>query len=75
MIVSGLCSTTRTVLPLSRSWSRSRFIRAMSCGCRPIEGSSKTYVTSVSEDPRCRIILVRCASPPDSVPAGRSRDR
>jgi hypothetical protein len=26
-------------------------------------------------EPRCRIILVRCASPPDSVPDGRSRLR
>ena len=29
----------------------------------------------MSDDPRCRIILVRCASPPDSVPDGRSRLR
>ena len=41
-IVSGLCSTTSTVLPLSRSWSSSWFIRSMSCGCSPIVGSSKT---------------------------------
>ncbi|CPU64416.1 Uncharacterised protein [Mycobacteroides abscessus] len=41
-IVSGLCSTTRTVLPLSRSWSRRPFMRSMSCGCRPMVGSSKT---------------------------------
>ncbi len=38
-------------------------------------GSSKTYVTSVSDEPRWRISLVRCASPPDSVPDGRSSDR
>lgn len=41
-MTSGLCSTTRTVLPLSRNCSRRSFIRAMSCGCRPIVGSSKT---------------------------------
>ena len=41
-IVSGLCSTTSTVLPLSRSCSSRSFIRWMSCGCRPIVGSSKT---------------------------------
>ena len=41
-IASGLCSTTRTVLPLSRSRSSSSFIRSMSWGCRPIVGSSKT---------------------------------
>jgi hypothetical protein len=31
-IASGLCSTTRTVLPLSRSRTSSSFIRSMSCG-------------------------------------------
>ncbi len=41
-IVSGLCSTTRTVLPLSRSRSSRSFIRWMSWGCSPIVGSSKT---------------------------------
>ena len=41
-IVSGLCSTTSTVLPLSRSRSSRSFIRWMSCGCSPIVGSSKT---------------------------------
>ena len=41
-MVSGLCSTTRTVLPLSRSCSRRVFMRAMSCGCRPTVGSSNT---------------------------------
>ena len=41
-IASGLCSTTSTVLPLSRSRSSRSFIRWMSCGCRPMVGSSKT---------------------------------
>ncbi|MEV7557383.1 ABC transporter ATP-binding protein [Streptomyces sp. NPDC089795] len=41
-IVSGLCSTTSTVLPLSRSRRSRSFMRWMSCGCRPIVGSSKT---------------------------------
>ena len=50
-------------------------MRWMSCGCSPIVGSSNTYVTSVSDEPRWRIIFVRCASPPDSVPDGRSRLR
>ncbi len=74
-MTSGLCSTTSTVLPLSRSRSSRSFIRRMSWGCRPAVGSSKTYVTSVSEEPRWRIIFVRWASPPESVPAGRSRER
>jgi excinuclease UvrABC ATPase subunit len=38
-------------------------------------GSSLTDVTYVFDEPRWRIILVRCDSPPDSVPAGRSSDR
>ena len=41
-IESGSCSTTSTVLPLSRSRSRSSFIRWMSWGCSPAVGSSKT---------------------------------
>ena len=41
-MVSGLCSTTRTVLPLSRSRSSRSFMRWMSWGCRPMVGSSKT---------------------------------
>ena len=41
-IVSGSCSTTSTVLPLSRSRSSRSFIRWMSWGCRPVVGSSKT---------------------------------
>ena len=41
-IASGLCSTTSTVLPLSRSCSSRSFIRWMSCGCSPMVGSSKT---------------------------------
>ena len=73
-IVWGLCSTTSTVLPLSRNRRSNSFIRWMSCGCRPAVGSSKTYVMSVREDPRWRIILTRCASPPDSVPDGRSSE-
>ena len=50
-------------------------MRWMSCGCIPMLGSSNTYVTSVSGEPRWRIILVRCASPPDSVPDDRLRER
>ena len=41
-MLSGLCSTTSTVLPLSRSCSSRRFMRWMSCGCSPMVGSSKT---------------------------------
>nr|BFF16926.1 hypothetical protein GCM10025730_04470 [Promicromonospora thailandica] len=41
-MVSGLCSTTSTVLPLSRSCSSRSFMRRTSCGCRPMVGSSNT---------------------------------
>ena len=50
-------------------------MRSTSWACRPMVGSSKTYVTSVSDEPRWRIIRVRCASPPLRVPEGRSRVR
>ncbi len=74
-MVSGLCSTTSTVLPVSHSASSRRFIRWMSCGCRPAVGSSKTYVTSVRLELRWRTIFTRCASPPDSVADSRLRLR
>jgi len=41
-MTSGLCSTTRTVLPLSRSRRRRSFIRRTSCGWSPTVGSSNT---------------------------------
>ena len=50
-------------------------MRWMSCGWSPMVGSSKTYVMSVSAEPRWRIMRVRCDSPPDRVPDGRSRLR
>jgi hypothetical protein len=41
-MTSGLCSTTSTVLPLSRRRRSSSFMRPMSCGCSPMVGSSNT---------------------------------
>jgi hypothetical protein len=41
-ITCGSCSTTSTVLPLSRNLTSSRLTRRMSCGCSPTVGSSKT---------------------------------
>ena len=41
-MTSGSCSTTRTVLPLSRRRWSSAFIRSTSWACSPIVGSSKT---------------------------------
>ena len=47
-IVSGLCSTTSTVLPLSRSCRSSSFMRSMSCGCEP-DGRLVEHVGDVGE--------------------------
>ena len=69
---SGLVSTTSTG-SLVPQLSQRPFIRSMSWGCIPIvarQGVSE----SVSDEPRWRIILVRCASPPDSVPDRRSTE-
>jgi hypothetical protein len=52
--------------PISRSLSR---------WCRPIDGSSSTYITPVSPEPICDASRMRCDSPPDSVSAERSSDR
>lgn len=71
-IVCGRCSTTSTVLPLSRSASNRSLSRSISAACRPAVGSSNTYVTSDSAEPKWRIIFTRCASPPESVELGRS---
>ena len=41
-IIASSCSTTRTVLPMSRSPSRILMSRSLSRGCRPTVGSSST---------------------------------
>ncbi len=43
--------------------------------CRPMEGSSRTYSTPRSLEPICVARRMRCASPPESVAAERSRLR
>src|SRR6266567_4595065 len=74
-MTSGSCSTTITVLPLSRNFSSSSFKRWTSRGCKPTLGSSKIYMTSTRLPLRCLTILTRCDSPPDSVSVARSRLR
>jgi hypothetical protein len=49
--------------------------RSLSRWCRPIEGSSSTYITPVRPEPICEARRMRCASPPESVSALRSRLR
>ncbi len=74
-ITSGSCSTTSTVLPLSRSRSSRSPRRPTSRGCRPTLGSSKMYVIPLRLEPRCRTVFSRCPSPPLSVAVSRSRLR
>ncbi len=47
----------------------------MSRWCRPMLGSSRIYSTPVRDEPICVASRIRCASPPESVPAGRERVR
>ena len=70
-IVSSSCSTTISVLPTSRSLVSVAISLALSRWCSPILGSSRMYSTPVSPLPICVASLMRCASPPDSVPAER----
>ena len=74
-IVSSSCSTTTTVLP---NWASRRKVasnRSLSRGCRPIDGSSRMYSTPTSPAPTWLARRIRCASPPESVGAARSRAR
>ncbi len=49
--------------------------RSLSRACNPIEGSSRTYKTPRRREPICVARRMRCASPPESVAAERSRLR
>ena len=68
-MIASSCSTTRTVLPMSRSRDSVEMSRASSAGCSPTEGSSQTYSTPMSPEPICVARRMRWASPPLSVPA------
>ena len=74
-IVSASCSTTMTLLPRSRRRRSVAMRRRLSRWCRPIDGSSSTYMTPESSEPSCDASRIRCASPPDSVAAARSSVR
>ena len=49
--------------------------RALSRGCRPMDGSSRTYSVSTSAEPSEVARLMRCDSPPESVEESRSSVR
>ncbi|CAM5594760.1 hypothetical protein SVIOM342S_04539 [Streptomyces violaceorubidus] len=69
------CSTTNTELPAA--FSRSSTVRSasVSAGCRPAEGSSRTYTTPNSPERSWVASRSRCNSPADRVGVGRSRLR
>ena len=67
-MASSSCSTTMTVLSLSRNIFSVSNNLSLSLWCRPMDGSSNTYSTPDSPLPICDAKRIRCASPPDSVP-------
>ena len=69
------CSTTITVLPRSRNSASVASRRALSRWCRPMLGSSSTYVTPTNPAPIWLARRMRCPSPPDSDGAARSSDK
>jgi hypothetical protein len=71
-IISVSCSTTITVLPLSRSARRISMSRELSRGCRPMVGSSSTYKAPTRAEPREVAMLMRWDSPPERVCERRS---
>ncbi len=74
-IASSSCSTTMTVLPMSRRCVSVPSRRWLSRWCRPMDGSSRMYMTPTSPEPIWLASRMRCASPPDSVSALRLSDR
>ena len=74
-IASSSCSTTITVLPRSRRWISVPSRRSLSRWCRPIDGSSSTYITPTRPAPIWLARRIRWASPPESVSAERESVR
>ena len=73
-IVLKSCSTIITVLPISLKDSSVFKRRLLSLGCKPIEGSSRTYNTPVNCEPTCEARRILCASPPERVRDALSND-
>src|ERR1044071_709213 len=63
-MICSSCSTTRSVLPLSRKLCITRTSRPTSRGCKPMLGSSITNSVLTSDAPRHVVRFTRCASPP-----------
>ncbi len=74
-IASSSCSTTSTELPRSRRCLSVPISLPLSRWCRPIDGSSSTYITPVSPEPICEASRMRCDSPPERESAARSSER
>ena len=74
-MVSSSCSTTISVLPRFFSRTSVSISLWLSRWCRPMLGSSRTYRTPTRPEPIWVANRIRCASPPDRVPAARSSDR
>ena len=74
-MASSSCSTTITLLPKSRRRLRVASRRSLSRWCRPMEGSSSTYITPVRPLPIWLARRMRWASPPDKVSALRLKLR
>ena len=68
-IVSVSCSTTITEFPKSRNFFRVAINLLLSLWCRPMLGSSSTYITPVKPDPIWVASLILWDSPPESVAA------
>ena len=74
-MASSSCSTTITVLPKSLSLVSVAIRRSLSLWCKPMDGSSRMYITPTNPAPIWLASRMRCASPPDSESALRSRVR
>ena len=74
-IVSMSCSTTKSEFPRFRSFRRASINLWLSTGCKPMDGSSKTYKTPDKFDPNWLASRILCASPPDNEDVSRSSVR
>ena len=72
-MASSSCSTTITVLPMSRRRVKVSSKRSLSRWCNPIDGSSSTYITPVKPEPICEARRIRWDSPPDRLPDCRDK--
>ena len=66
-MISSSCSTTITVLPMSRRRLRTPISFSVSRGCRPMLGSSSMYIEPTRLEPSAVTRLMRWLSPPESV--------